>query len=229
MSAPGASDDPSNPSYVGQATFDFAVPFHAPLVSWLLRDDAGRLGLLEDSGLAAGHRALEIGCGRAELALLLAGRVPMADVYAVDSQPAKLARALGRSHEAGRALRVYRCSLERLPFPARSVDRVYFSFALSGFSRALKLAALREAARVLFRDGSLHVLDFAPPQTRWDHCVAALLRRRRSVRALVNGELPALLAAAGFERARETRGVSAPIGRLARWSAVPADGRRRRS
>ena len=221
MSAPGASHDPWNPSYVPRPTYDLVLPFYEPLVAWLLSDAHARLGLLADSGLAAGHQALEVACGSAELALLLADRVPTADVYAVDPNPRRLARAIGRSCHAGRYFRVYRAPVERLPFPNESIDRVYFSFGLCRLPRELKVAALREARRVLFREGSLHVLDFAPPVSRWDLVMAKALLRWRNVRALVNGELPALLAEAGFVRAEETRGVSAPVGRLARWIAHP--------
>ena len=221
MSAPGASSDPAHPSFVPRPTFDLAIPFYDPFVGWLLRDDVMRRALLDDSKIAAGHQALEIGCGTGELAVMLVLRAPYADVYALDPDPNRLARAIGKSWEYGHPFRVFRGVAQRLPFPSHSIDRAYLSFLLSGVSRAVAVAALREARRVLFPDGSLHILDFAPPVTRWDHFLAHTVLRRKRLRPLLNGELPALLAEAGLVDARETGGVSAPAGRLARWIAYP--------
>jgi ubiquinone/menaquinone biosynthesis C-methylase UbiE len=221
MTAPGASSDPAHPSFVPRASFDLAIPYYDALIGWLLRDDVMRRALLDDSRIASGHQALELGCGTGELAVMLVLRAPYADVYALDSNPRKLARAIGKSWEAGHPFRVFRGVAQRLPFPSESIDRVYLSFLLSWLPRRLKLEALREARRVLFRDGSLHIVDFAPPVTRWDCLLANTILRFRHARPLLNGELPALLAETGFTCARQTGIVRAPAGRLARWMALP--------
>jgi ubiquinone/menaquinone biosynthesis C-methylase UbiE len=221
MSAPGASSDPAHPSFVPPPTFDLMIPFYDALVGRLLRDDVMRRALLDDSGIGSGHHALEIGCGTGELALMLALRAPYAFVYALDPNPNKLARAIGKSLDYGHPYQVFRGVAQRMPFPTESIDRAYASFLLSRLERGQAVAALREARRVLHRDGSLHVVDFAPPVTRWDRFVAQTALRGRTLRPHLNGELPALLAEAGFVRARETGLVSAPVGRLARWIAHP--------
>jgi ubiquinone/menaquinone biosynthesis C-methylase UbiE len=219
MSAPGASSDPYHPSHVPRATFDLMVPFYEPLVGWLLCDAETRRGLIEESGLSAGHQVLEIGCGTGELTVMLALREPNAHVYGLDPNPDKLARAIGKSWEAGHPFKVYRGLPQRLPFPAACFDRVYASFALSRLTRSQKLAALREVRRVLFREGSLHVVDFAPPVTRWERLLARSVLRSERLRPHLAGELPALIEQAGLLRARETAAVSAPAGRLARYQA----------
>lgn len=222
MSAPGASSDPAHPSFVPGPTFDLALPFYDPLIGWLLRDDAMRCALLADADLGPGQHLLEVGCGTGELALMLALRAPHAEVYALDPNPRKLARALGKSWDHGQPFRVFRGVAQRLPFPTESFDRAFLSFLLSVLPRPLQVAALCEVKRVLFPDGSLHIVDFAPPLTRWEHFLATHVLRWPNVQPLLDGELPALLAEAGFVDARETGGVSAPAGRLARWIAYPA-------
>jgi ubiquinone/menaquinone biosynthesis C-methylase UbiE len=222
MSAPGASSDPAHPSFVPRPTFDLMLPFYDALIGWLLRDAVMRRALLDDSGVGSGHHALEIGCGTGELTLMIALRAPYAEVYALDPNPRKLARAIGKSWEYGHPVKVFRGVAQRLPFPAQSIDRAYTSFLLSRLTRPQKIAVLREARRVLHLDGSLHVVDFAPPVTRWESFLAQTVLRGGRVRPHLNGELPALLAEAGFVRTRETGLVSAPAGRLARWIAYPA-------
>ncbi len=219
MTAPGASSDPYHPSHVPRPTFDLRLPFYDPLIGWILRDAETRRGLIADSGLSAGHQVLEIGCGTGELAVMLVLHEPNAHVHALDPNPDKLARAIGKSWEAGHPYKVYRGVAQQLPFASASFDRVYASFVLSRLTRAQKLAALREVRRVLFREGSLHVADFAPPVTRWEQFLARSVLRSERIRPHLAGELPALIEEAGLLRARETAAVSAPAGRLARYEA----------
>jgi ubiquinone/menaquinone biosynthesis C-methylase UbiE len=216
MTAPGASSDPYHPSFVPGASFDLGLPFYEPWVAWLLRDDVMRRALLDESGIGSGHHVLEIGCGTGELTVMLAMRAPYAHVYALDPNPRKLARAIGKSWECGHPYKVFRGVAQRLPFPARSMDRVYASFALCCMTRAQKLAALREVRRVLHVEGSLHVVDFARPETRWEHFLARTLLRGERLRPHLAGELPALIEQAGLVRASQTATVSAPAGRLER-------------
>jgi ubiquinone/menaquinone biosynthesis C-methylase UbiE len=219
MSAPGASSDPLHSSFVPRATFDLMVPFTEPAIGWFLCDAVMRRGMIEESGLAAGHQVLEIGCGSGALSVMLALHEPNAHVHGLDPRPDGLARAIGKSWEVGHPIKFFRAPLQRLPFPAECFDRVYASFALSRLPRAHKLAALREVRRVLFREGSLHVVDFAPPVTRWERLLARSALRSERIRPHLAGELPALIEAAGLLRARETAVVSAPAGRLGRYQA----------
>jgi ubiquinone/menaquinone biosynthesis C-methylase UbiE len=219
MTAPGASSDPYHASFVPRATFDLGLPFYEPFVAWLLRDDVMRRGLLDDSGIGSGHHALEIGCGTGELTVMLAMRAPYAHVYALDPSARKLARAIGKSWECGHPYKVFRGVAQRLPFPTQSMDRVYASFALCRMTREQKLAALREVRRVLHVEGALHVVDFAPPVTRWERLLAETLLRGERLRPHLAGELPALIEEAGLCRPRQTAVVSAPAGRLERLVA----------
>jgi len=219
MTAPGASSDPFHPRYVPKASFDLLLPFYPQLVSWLLKDEETRARLIEQAQIGAGHQVLEIGCGTGELALMIKLREPNAHVYALDPDPDKLARVMGKSQEYGYPIRVYRGVSQRLPFPTEAIDRVMASFVIHRLTRAEKLAAFREAYRVLYFEGSLHVLDFAPPVTRWEQLLVRCFQRGERIQPHLAGELPALMAQAGLVRARETHSVSTPIGRLALFEA----------
>ncbi|HEU4428294.1 MAG TPA: class I SAM-dependent methyltransferase, partial [Myxococcota bacterium] len=214
MTAPGASSDPFHPRYVPAPSFDLQVPFYPPLVAWLLKDDETRGRLIEQARIGAGHQVLEIGCGRGELAMRIKLREPNAYVYALDPNPQRLARAMGKSLEAGLPIRVYRGVSQRLPFPTEAIDRVMASLMLHRLTRAEKLATFREAHRVLYFEGSVHVLDFAPPVTRWEALLVRCFHRGERMQPHLAGEIPALMEEAGLVRARETHSVSTPIGRL---------------
>jgi SAM-dependent methyltransferase len=58
--------------------------------------------LLEDAGLSAGMRVLDVGCGAGDVALVAAGLVgPSGSVVGVDRDPATVAKARGRAAERG--------------------------------------------------------------------------------------------------------------------------------
>jgi ubiquinone/menaquinone biosynthesis C-methylase UbiE len=219
MTAPGASSDPFHPRYVPEPSFDLLVPFYPPFVAWLLKDRETRARLIEQAQIGAGHQVLEIGCGRGELTMMIKEREPNAHVYALDPDPNRLARVMGKSLEAGLPIRVYRGVCWRLPFPTEAIDRVMASFALRRLTRAQKLATFREAYRVLYFEGSVHVLDFAPPVTRWEALLVRCFHRGEAMEPHLAGEIPALMEEAGLVRARETHSVSTPIGRLALFEA----------
>jgi len=219
MTAPGASSDPFHPRYVPEPSFDMLVPFYPPLAAWLLKDEETRTRLIEQAQIGAGHQVLEIGCGSGELAMMIKLREPNAHVYALDPNPEKLARVMGKSQEAGHPIRVYRGVSQRLPFPTEAIDRVMASLMLHRLTRAEKLATFREAYRVLYFEGSVHALDFAPPVTRWEAALARCFLRGERLRPHLAGEIPALMEEAGLVRARETHSVSTPIGRLALFEA----------
>ena len=219
MTAPAASSDPRDPTHVPAATYDLLLPLYDPLLKRLMRDQETRIPMLERAGIGAGHHVLDIGCGTGAMTLLVKLREPAAHVYGLDPNPNALARALGKSREAGFPLKVYRGRSQRLPFPTESIDRVLSALMIHRLTRDQKLATFREVHRVLYAEGSLHVLDFGPQFTRYERALSRVIHRGARKRENLNGELPALMEAAGLLRARETASVSTALGRVSVYEA----------
>jgi ubiquinone/menaquinone biosynthesis C-methylase UbiE len=107
-----------------------------------------------------GRRLLELCTGTGEWAAR-AARAGAA-VTAIDFTPSMLARA--RRKTAGLPVRLLEMDARRLAFADASFDVAVLSFALHDMPRAVRVEALREAARV-GREGVI-VLDYEPPRRR---------------------------------------------------------------
>jgi ubiquinone/menaquinone biosynthesis C-methylase UbiE len=101
-------------------------------------------------GLFSG-RVLEACCGTASLALALRQRG--VEVYAMDLAPRMLARAAVRFAQAGlEPARLAQADVTHLPFPDGAFDYVLVTGALGLFPTPLKREALRELARIAWRE-----------------------------------------------------------------------------
>jgi SAM-dependent methyltransferase len=128
-------------------------------------DHVGRLlGRNAESGFQG--RALDVGCGPAQIPILMAGRWPAARIVAIDAGPAMIERAARNASAAGVAIdfRVFRLGPDgesSLPWPDAWFDLVTCNSALHHF--ADPTAALNEMARVATREGAVLVRDLVRP------------------------------------------------------------------
>lgn len=110
-------------------------------------------------------RAVEVGAGTGALTGRLAAAAPPgASITAIEPDPA--ARAIGERRTPGAAVVWSDGRAEALPLPDASQDAVVLALVLHHLRPDAKLAALREARRVLRPAGALLVADFGPPQDR---------------------------------------------------------------
>ncbi|MCM3845778.1 class I SAM-dependent methyltransferase [Pseudonocardia sp. DR1-2] len=130
-------------------------------------DTVARLGgavpmywrLLAQAGIGPRDRVLEIGCGTGNVLLRATEAVPTATVRGVDPDPEAVAMARRKAAEAGVELELQVGVAEDLPLDDGSVDRVLSSLMLHHIAADARVAALREAHRVLAPGGSLHLVD----------------------------------------------------------------------
>ncbi len=123
------------------------------------------------AGIPRGARVLDIGCGTAELSLLLADLVGAEGrVTGIDLSPGMLAvgrRKVARSPLGGRITLGPGDAL-RLPFPDRHFDAAASAFVMRNVADLDR--ALREAARVVRPGGRVAILELSHPP-------ASLVRR----------------------------------------------------
>jgi ubiquinone/menaquinone biosynthesis C-methylase UbiE len=154
--------------------------------------------LVDGAGLRAGQRVLDVGCGTGTLAVLVKTVPPGVDVTGLDPDPRALGRARRKARRAGVAVRLDEGFAGALPYAPGSFDHVFSSFMLHHLSAEEKLAALREARRVLRPDGTLELLDFggaAEPRGMAAH---------RHLRDNFGGRIITLMTEAGLTAVRET-------------------------
>ncbi|MEV0902533.1 methyltransferase domain-containing protein [Actinoplanes sp. NPDC049802] len=137
-------------------------PWLLPLYDPLSRlAGAGRLHerLLEQAGLRAGQRVLEIGCGTGNLLAAQARRGPRVVAVGIDPDPAALRRARRKAGRAGAVIEFRQAYAGDLPFAGGGFDVVLSSLMLHHLDEAGRDRALREVVRVLRPGGRLHVAD----------------------------------------------------------------------
>lgn len=120
--------------------------------------------LLDEFEFVGDERVLDLGCGRGELLMLAAHRLPTGQAVGVDRGRGfgRGAATRARAVRQGVADRVGLCSadLRSLPFADRSFDLVVSSVALHQLrGRTARDTALAEAVRVLRPGGRLVIAD----------------------------------------------------------------------
>ena len=192
------------------------TPFY-DLVSWLLGEQAIKRDLVRQASIAADADVLDLGCGTGTLALIVKDAQPRARVTGLDIDPEILAIARGKIDAAGAQIQLVQGSATDPPLPPASFDRVLSTLMLHHLTTPQKREALAAVRRLLRPGGELHIADWGKPQNALMQ-VASLSFRwfdgAETTGANLRGELPALIAEAGFSDVRETEHRMTPLGTL---------------
>jgi ubiquinone/menaquinone biosynthesis C-methylase UbiE len=170
--------------------------------------------LVDQAGLRAGHRVLEIGCGTANVVLEAKRGQPQAEVCGLDPDSTMLARARRKADREGLAVEFTRGYAEDLPYPDATFDRVLSAFMFHHLGPEVRLAALREVRRVLRPGGSLHLLDFGGTRDPSDGRIARMMQRNERLRDNYDGRIPELMTRAGLVDAGEVTHRRKAFGRV---------------
>jgi len=196
-----------------------------PVVRLTTRERAFKERLLRQADLRQGMSVLDLGAGTGTLALLAKRRFTSAVVFGLDADPKMLDCARAKSREAGLDIQFDEGMSDDLPYPDGQFDRVVSTLFFHHLWPADKRRTVDEIARVLKPDGELHVADWGRPA---DPLMAGLslsirlLDGAEPTRENHAGELPAIFAEGGLERAELRGQMSTVYGTLAFYSAVRA-------
>lgn len=196
---------------------DWLLPLYDPFTRLIGIESAHRK-LAEEAELESADRVLEIGCGTANLALMIKRMRPQLEVVGLDPDPKALARAGRKAQQAGHALKLDRGFADELPYGDGCFDRVLSSLMFHHLDADLRAASLGEVLRVLRPGGSLHLMDFGGDSHHL-HGLARLARRSRTLKDNWDERIPTLMREAGFAEAAETGQLTKHVGRLAYYRA----------
>jgi ubiquinone/menaquinone biosynthesis C-methylase UbiE len=217
-----AATDSKTPSFVPALGHDHLTPFY-DVVAWLFGDTAMKRRLIEQAAIAPGHDVLDLGCGTGTLVLMIKDTHPGAHVSGVDIDPKILALARGKAATAGVDVTLVEGSATAPPLPPASFDRVLSSLVLHHLTTPQKRQALAAARRLLRPGGELHVADWGKPQNLLMRIAALGFQfsdGSETTEANVRGELPSLIAAAGFRDVAETEHHMTIFGTLTYLRAI---------
>jgi ubiquinone/menaquinone biosynthesis C-methylase UbiE len=206
-----------------------ALRFHALtnrydlLMERLMHDTSTKQRLVQQLRAEAGQRVIDVGCGTATLSILLKQQFPSVEVFGADIDSAALRIAAEKSRRAHMDITFRECPVQSLPFAASSFDHAVSSLLFHHLTLAGKREALREIARVLRPGGEFHLLDWGKGATAYRRVVFTFVRLLdgfETTRENAHGQLPSLMAEAGFTQIRETFGENTVLGTLQCLAAV---------
>jgi ubiquinone/menaquinone biosynthesis C-methylase UbiE len=168
-------------------------------------------------------RILDVGCGTGSLTLLIARRLtPPGEAVGIDAAPRMIEIARRKAKEAGAAACFEAGVAEALEFADASFDLVVNSMFTHHIDTELKRRAFAEMFRVLRPGGTLVTADVDRPTTLIGAILgwgARYLLVQKELVDNLRGELPELMAAAGF---REVRRVDHLYGLVSFFTALKA-------
>jgi ubiquinone/menaquinone biosynthesis C-methylase UbiE len=148
-----------------------------------------------------GQAVLDLGCGTGTLLQALLARRPDARFTGLDPDPRVLTMAHRRLQHSALSAELVAGYAQNLPFPDAAFDLVVSTLTFHHLPDPAKVATLREVRRVLAPHGRFLLVDFGMPDTRIAQVllrIGSLFDGRENMRANLAGELPVMLAAAGF-------------------------------
>ena len=172
--------------------------------------------LVEDlfTGLQGTRRGLDVGCGPGQFTILVAERLPAAEVWGIDLAPTmiELARQHAAASPAAGRLHFEVADVAELPFPDNHFDAVLSSGSIKHWPD--QVAALREIHRVLVPGGHAFIGEMnrlAPPaaiaaqRQRLRHWFFRFIYPRVFTKAMSPEEARAVFAASPFGAPAEER------------------------
>jgi ubiquinone/menaquinone biosynthesis C-methylase UbiE len=207
----------SRERYVPALGRESLTALYDPVIRLTTRERTFKDLLLDQAGLAAGQRVLDLGCGTGTLAIWAKQREPGIEVTGIDGDPEVLDRARRKAAEAAVAIDFREAMADELPFEAASFDRVVSTLFFHHLGPDTKRRCAAEIARVLKPGGELHVADFGRPSDplmRMAFLTIQLTDGFENTRENVAGELPRIFEAAGLRDLGERRRLRTVYGSL---------------
>lgn len=192
----------SNEDYIPALGIRALTPFYDLIQRWVVHDTRFKSRLIEQAGIQAGQRVLDLGCGTGTLALMVKRSQPDVEVVGLDADPQMLKVATAKAARETMAVKFDQGMAFSLPYPDDSFDRVLSSLMIHHLKTPDKGKTAREVYRILKPGGRLHVIDFGKPRTLYGKLVGLFLHGFEEANDNIDGHLPRIFEQAGL-RVRE--------------------------
>lgn len=157
------TDKTDAPNYVTAAGNPRFTALYDTAMALTMRESAWRprLTAAVTKQLPANAAIVDIGCGTATQTIAIAQARPDAHLIGIDGDPEVLTLAANKITAANIELKT--ALAHDLPIDNQTADRAILTLLLHHLDPDAKVAALKEAKRILKPDGLLHVIDWGPP------------------------------------------------------------------
>ena len=189
--------------YIPALSFGWLTPLYDPILKWGMREEYFKLKLIQQAKIQPGMRVLDLGCGTGTLTILIKQLHPDAEVVGLDGDRTVLEIARSKAHQVGVDITLDHGMAFQLPYPDSSFDRVLSSLVIHHLTTDDKQRTMREIYRVLRPGGELHIVDFGKPRHVYARLISLIMRRLEQAADNIQGLLPGMIHAAGFDQVHE--------------------------
>src|SRR5262245_34387087 len=120
----------TNQEYIPALSFRVLTPFYDFIQKWVVRDIRYKSLLIEQAGIQAGQRVLDLGCGTGTLAMMVKRAQPGAEVFGLDADQDMLKVANYKKNQSKLEVKFDVGFTNDLPYPDASLDRVLSSIMI---------------------------------------------------------------------------------------------------
>lgn len=197
------------------------TPMYDLFMRLLTREAEFKQRLVDLADPRPGRRILDLGCGTGTLTLMIQTCQSEVDIVGLDADPEVLAIAQQKALQADQMnIHWTRGFTANLPYLGGVFDLVVISMVLHHLTLSQKRETLREVMRVLSPAGIILLADFDKPRGVWMRLVTTWMRRYEHTAEHFDGQLPGLLAEAGFTSIEELDSFNTIFGRIAIQRAI---------
>jgi Methylase involved in ubiquinone/menaquinone biosynthesis len=187
----------SERTYIPAAGRDLFLPLYDIITKFLGMAEA-REPLLNQAGLSAGQRVLDIGCGTGRLVVDLKRKYPDIEVVGLDPDLKALSRARRHAERAAVSVDFEQGFSDALAYASDSFDGVFSSFMFHHLPSDEKEKTVREIRRVLKGGGWFSLLDFEAAEDGKHRALSHLLQSHAHLKDNSEGRIVEMLTQAGF-------------------------------
>lgn len=203
--------------------YRWLTPWYDALVEKTMPDRKLKHYLLGRLHIRSGDTILDIGCGTGTLALLVKSTCPEVTMIGLDIDEQILRIAHRKAFHEGLAIALTQGETFRLPYRDCSFDSVVSTFVFHHLTVEDKLRTAAEVFRVLRPGGELSVLDFGKPYSVYGKLLSFVLRWVEELKDNVQGKLPEMFFAAGFNAVEEQSRFTTLSGNVSLYQARKPD------
>jgi ubiquinone/menaquinone biosynthesis C-methylase UbiE len=209
--------------FVPALGFHGLTRFYDRVIRVTLKEQRFRTLLVDQTAIRPGHRVLDLGCGTANLTIMLKRACPEATIVGLDADAEALRIARAKAEAAGVDVEFREGMATAPPFDPGSFDRVVSSLLFHHLASPDKRATLSKVHELLGPGGELHLADWGKAQNalmRLAFLGVQLLDGFDSTSDNVRGLLVPMMQESGFASVAELHNEMTVFGTLSLYRAV---------
>ncbi len=209
------------PQLIPVAGYALLSPCYDAAIRLFMPERAFRQALLDQAQLREGQHALDVGCGTGSFLAHASTSHPECVFTGLDGDPKILDRARTKIGPAGNNVVFEEGMSYALPFDEGCFDIVFSTLMFHHLTKPNKAGTLQEIHRVLRPGGAFHIADWGEARSlsmRTAYLAIQLLDGFETTTDNVQGLLPSMMTAAGFEDVVERKRFNTVFGTLSLYA-----------